>query len=512
MVKRQVHSPLDNKFEQLVHSTLEKWHVPGMSIAVVEGDNTWSEGYGIAEFPSTPVTPSTLFYAGSTTKAFTSAMMGMLVEDNDAYPQVQWDTPVSKLIRDDFVLSDEYATEHITIEDILSHRTGLPRHDASYGNKLSREEAVREVVRKIRHLPLTAQPRTRFQYCNLMYIAASHVIETLTGEWLGDSLARRIWGPLDMKSTFFSLEDAKQAKDTLSHGYCYSKDSDTYEEVEWLGLNEVSGAGSVITNVLDYAKWARSLMTGKNSPLSNEVRRAIWEPRSLEPVEYTPEGEKALPFTGPTAYALGWFIGVYQGYRYIEHAGGTDAFAAELILIPDLQYSLVLLGNTADSIIACKRLAFHLIDEKLGIPAEKRFDWERYYANYVKREAEKFNNAVQRFYPSLPSPTLPTTLPLSAYAGTYSHLGYQTVTLYLDEGNGIASLRADRTSTTWVQFLSFEHVSGEHFLMTASMYGFSQKTAYPAEFRIGADGRPAELGIGWEVEMKGEKIWFQRDD
>lgn len=297
--------------------------------------------------------------------------MATLVEDNETYPQVQWDTPISELIRDDFVLNDEYATQHITIEDTLSHRTGLPRHDQAYGNNLSRGNAVREIVRKIRHLPLTAPLRTKYQYCNLMFVVAAHVIETLTGEWLGDLLARRIWAPLEMKSTFFSLEDAQQAPENLARGYAYCAEHTGYREVEWMSLDEVSGAGSVITNVLDYVKWARSLL-GRKPPLSEEVHKAIWEPRTLIPND--PEG----PYTGPQAYALGWRTMVYRGYQLYEHSGGMNAFGAELILIPELQYSVVLLANTSlTSNFAEQKLAFHLIDEKLEIPLEDRFDWDR---------------------------------------------------------------------------------------------------------------------------------------
>ncbi|KAL3703850.1 hypothetical protein TMatcc_009539 [Talaromyces marneffei ATCC 18224] len=372
-------SPLNTSFGKFALSTLEKWHVPGVAIAVVDGDQTWSEGYGISSFPSTPVTPSTLFYAGSTTKAFTAAMMATLIADNDKYPHIQWTTPVSQLIREDFVLADEYLTQHITLEDILSHRTGLPRHDQAYGNNnMSRDTAVREIVRSIRHLPLTAELRTRFQYNNLMFVVAAHVIQSVTGEWLGDLLAREIWKPLGMEATFFSLEDALAADQDLARGYSYSYSDDDdddegqteFKEVEWMPLNEISGAGSVITNVLDYAKWARSLMY-KLPPLSQEVHKVIWEPRTLLPTDA--EG----PFTGPVAYALGWNTGVYQGYQFYEHTGGMNAFGAELILFPELKYAVTILGNTAvTSNFAAKKLAFQLIDDKLGVPAAKRFDWD----------------------------------------------------------------------------------------------------------------------------------------
>lgn len=165
-----------------------------------------NQGYGIATYPDTKVTPSTLFYGGSTTKAFTAAAMSLLVDDNKNFSNVQWNTPISRLIPDDFVLSDEYATSHITVEDALSHRSGLPRHDFSYGgNYDGQKPSIKGSVRAMRHLPLTAEPRTKFQYCNQMYVVASHVIETSTGSWLGDVLRERIWEPLDMKSTVSAL-------------------------------------------------------------------------------------------------------------------------------------------------------------------------------------------------------------------------------------------------------------------------------------------------------------------
>ncbi|KAH8700965.1 beta-lactamase/transpeptidase-like protein [Talaromyces proteolyticus] len=494
-------NPLNEEFEKLVQKTLDLWHVPGIAVAVVDGDNTWAQGYGVASFPSTPVTPSTLFYAGSTTKAFTSAIMATLVEDNETYPHVQWDTPISDLIRDDFVLENSYATEHVTIEDALSHRTGLPSHDAAYGNRLSRDVAAREMVRQLRHLPLTAEPRTQYQYCNLMFVAASHVIQTLTGEWLGDSLAHRIWEPLRMTATFFSREDALSAKEDLARGYSYSPEKG-FKEVEWMPLDEISGAGSVITNVLDYAKWARALIN-REKPLSEETYKAIWEPRTLIPHQ--------APFTGPLSYALGWQIGVYKGVQFYEHSGGMNAFGAELILIPELKYSVTILGNTAlTSNCVSHTLAFHLIDEKLDVPPEKRFDWNQRDLNTIKAEREKNINSIQRFYPNLPSPTLPTAVSLQKYTGTYFHPGYQKVDIYLDKSSGV--LRADREDTTWPEYMSFEHVSGEYFVIKSEHegdYGAFFPETYPAEFRVGTDGNPYELGIGWNKQMK-EKIWLKR--
>src|SRR5438876_11318479 len=88
----------------------------------------------------------------------------------------------------------------------------------------------KEVVRSMRDLPITKELRTTFQYCNIMFIAVSHVIEVLTGMWLGDFLRTRIWEPLGIKSTFFSLDDAqkhirKQGITKLARGYWWNNET-----------------------------------------------------------------------------------------------------------------------------------------------------------------------------------------------------------------------------------------------------------------------------------------------
>jgi CubicO group peptidase (beta-lactamase class C family) len=329
--------------------------------------HVFCQGYGTASLPNDkPMSPSTLFFAGSTTKAFTAAVMSLLVEDNEKYPQIQWDTPLQQLIPDDFALENDYATSHITIEDALSHRTGLPRHDQAYGSTSSGDKAtVKDMIRTMRFFPLTAEPRTKYQYCNLMFLVAGHIIETITGSKLGDLMKNNIWKPLGMGSTFSSLEDAKHAEEDLAKGYYYSDGE--YHGVEWMELDQAAGAGFVVSNVLDYAKWARAIMN-KETPMSKLGLEELLRPRTIMPFEE--------PYTGPRAYSLGWRTGVYHGHQFYEHTGGMNAFGAEFILFPDTHFSVVAFANTAGTSNFVEQvLAFDLIDERLGVPIEKRFDW-----------------------------------------------------------------------------------------------------------------------------------------
>src|SRR5438045_9450176 len=138
---------------------------------------------------------------GSTTKAFTAAALSMLVDDNEKYPEIQWDTPISQIIRDDFILPDAHITTHATIEDALSHRTGMPRHDLAYGGHINgHKQTNRDLVRLLRHLPVTAELRTRNQYCNMMYVVASYIRKIVTRSLLVDLIRSRILVPIVLKS------------------------------------------------------------------------------------------------------------------------------------------------------------------------------------------------------------------------------------------------------------------------------------------------------------------------
>jgi CubicO group peptidase (beta-lactamase class C family) len=209
---------------------------------------------------------------GSTTKAFTAAALGMLIDSgNYTLPPpdgssrrvpLTWRTPISSIIPSDFVTSDSWATTHLTLEDAASHRTGLSRHDKSSARWYPDENGKlhtatpRDIVRSLRYLPFAEEPRTTYMYCNLMYVVLSHCVETLTGRSLGKVLRKRIWGPLGMGSTFYGLEDLP-SDNKLATGYYWDEEGKRFGVVDADLTPEISGAGLVISSVRDYSKWVR---------------------------------------------------------------------------------------------------------------------------------------------------------------------------------------------------------------------------------------------------------------
>ncbi|KAL8723192.1 MAG: hypothetical protein Q9225_000458 [Loekoesia sp. 1 TL-2023] len=531
-------SPFTPDFDEDVGHLLNHWHVPGLSVAIVDGNETFTKGYGVSSFPSVNVNPSTLFYTGSTTKAFTAAALALLIDEtvNSSSP-LTWHTPISSLIREDFVLPDEYATLHTTLEDAASHRTGMPGHDSSYGGP---NFGLRDVVRNLRNLPMTAEIRTRYQYCNMIYMTLSHVIETLTGFWLGDILWSRIWSPLNMTRTYFSFSQAQQAVDRdaaeLAKGYMWNNKTQKYVQTPWMDIPLVSGAGNIISNVEDYSQWLRFLIN-QSPPLSKTGHMSLRHPRTI--LEDNP-----LPgFTSTSAYALGWNIETYRGEPLISHTGGLPGFGAIIGYLPRRRYGITMMGNTAETSNIVELILFYrLLDDYLNIKEEDRGDVVAVFENLILNpKKEQLAHPIKALYPNTPTGknAIPLSLPLEKYTGVYHNKGYRNITITLSHQNDSSSPSPSTAprqpkllsspppphlhshiNRTFASTLSFSHVSGEFFLIKGHL-DLSEgevdtenplsNMLYKAEFRLGEDGEVAEVGVNLEPQMgEGKKIWFMR--
>lgn len=233
--------------------------------------------------------------------------------------------------------------------------------------------SIKDIVRGLRHLPLTAESRTRFQYNNLIYVTVGYAIETLTSNWLGDILHNHIWQPLGMSHTYFSREDALASTQPFAHGYAWNNKTKTYNELPWSATNLDAGAGAVISNVLDYAKWLRSLLH-RTEPLSTAAHAALMTPRTILEPESMGLNEHIL--TGDVVYSLGWFRHTYRGQLFVFHGGSVRGFGAHAVFLPGLDLAIAVMANTqGTSNFAAQRLVYRIVDDLLGVPMGERYDW-----------------------------------------------------------------------------------------------------------------------------------------
>lgn len=319
---------LDRLCEQLEEQRQEL-HIPGMAIAIVKDDKVvLSRGFGLRDLENKkPVTDDTLFAIGSTSKAFTAALIGMLVDDG----KMSWDDKVSSHIPY-FKLKDGTANENATIRDLLCHRVGLTRMGMLWaGNNVDRERILRQVA----HAEPLSTFRASFNYNNVMYLAAGVASAKAAGAKDWDALLKtRILDPLNMHR---SHTDATRfpADPNASQGYYWDDDKREHVNPPMRNLHGIAPAGAINSNVRDMAQWLRLQLAGGEYKGKRLISR-----ESLEEMR-TPQVTMSEALT----YGLGWMLHKWKGHRVVQHNGSIDGFGAALGLLPDDNIGFVLLTN-----------------------------------------------------------------------------------------------------------------------------------------------------------------------
>ncbi|RMZ14222.1 hypothetical protein D0862_02089 [Hortaea werneckii] len=514
------YQPFTEDFNAFVNSTMSEFLAPGLTIAIVHGNTTYAKGYGYSNMERLEeMTPHTLFFAGSTTKSFTVATMSKLVESNDsAYAAIDWDTKLVNLIREDFVLSDEYASNHVSLTDALSHRTGMPRHDISWVNG---NVSVKQQVRQLRHLPLHRELRSGWEYCNLMFAAVSHAIETVTNTSMATLLKQWMWEPLGMRETFYNLAAALNyaansgGRVNMATGYLYDNlTSHSMVPVPFSHIPPENGAGGVISNVLDYTKWIQTFLHPDNSsnPISAQTVKMMTSP-------HMPVPESTWPYTGGMGwYGLGLTGGIYKDLVVNGHDGAVNGYMTSMLWMPESDFGVVVMQNTYS--LAANIVAWRIIDNFLQIPVNEKLDGATMARKHQADRLIRLANARDRLYPgSTGSTPIMPSLPLKAYEGTYRHPAYHefSVTTSRSETHDVQntplSLSMAPSEGAFLNIsATLEHVNGEHWLARfhiGTPGNWMLEDAVKSRFEIGASAKVQGLWFQAEPALD-EPAWFER--
>ena len=328
-------SDIEHKIEQLTKALESKrieHHIPGMAIAVVKDDKViMSQGFGVMDLENNkPVTTDTLFAIGSSSKAFTATMVGMLVDEN----KMSWDDKISEQLPSyQFSVDDKILP--ITYRDMLSHRTGYTRNDLLWFNGKASKDLILETAVK-------AEPedkfREKFYYNNVMYLAAGEGVAKLTGQSWDQSLDHMLLQPLKMEDTT-SIHELAMKSEHLSLGYLWNEETKKHDLIPARNLNTIAPAGGIYSNVNDMAQWVRfQLNQGKVS--ANEKAKELISSMVLAETHQT-----QIPIGNGMNYGLGWMLHEWQNQPVVEHGGNIDGFAAQVGLLPESKLGFVLLTN-----------------------------------------------------------------------------------------------------------------------------------------------------------------------
>ena len=352
---------LDAYFQKMVAA----WEIPGASIGVVkDGKLVFTGNYGVLEVGKTEKpNAQTLYAIASNSKAFTSALIGMLVEEG----KLGWNDRVQKYLPY-FEVYDPWVSEHATIRDLLSHRIGLGTFS---GDNIWYKTALpaSELIKRYRHVPQAYDFRAGYGYSNLMFIAAGEIIETVTGKSWAENVRERILEPLGMNRTIAVLKDL-EAKGNYATPHARNEQGNY--PIPYTSWDNVAATGGLISSVEDLSKWMIfNLNNGVHNGdtlLSKSTRNIVWTPHNNFVVDHTAPNDFGRHFN---AYGLGWGLSDYRGRLRVGHTGGYDGMITALTLIPDENLGVVVLTNGLKSPIMAA--TYYALDAFLGV--EPRKDW-----------------------------------------------------------------------------------------------------------------------------------------
>jgi CubicO group peptidase (beta-lactamase class C family) len=414
-------------FDAYMDKVLKDWNAPGIGVGVVVEDRlVLAKGYGYRDYGKRlPFTPKTTVPIASNTKLFTAVAAGLLVEEG----KIDWDEPVKKSVPAIAFHNDELNAT-VTLRDMLSHRTGITRHDTIwYKSDFTRQE----LFDRLRYLEPTQPLRQTFLYNNMMYAGTGRIIEILSGRSWEDFVRERLLAPLGMGSTVFTIEDLEKQPD---HGVPYTERRDSFELYAIPYYREAIGvapAGAINSNLEDMSKWLIALMNEGRSGgrtvippavLKATLRPAIALPNTL--LEARGYGEILNP-----AYGMGRFTASYRGHLLTYHGGDINGFHSQVSFMPNDGIGVIVLVIGDHAAPLYDAISYNVYERLLGID---QTPWvERRLAIRTKgKEADKAARAKSgggRVAGTKPSHVL------DDYTGEYEHPAYGLLTVTRqDEG------------------------------------------------------------------------------
>lgn len=407
---------LDAYFEQMI----KDWDVPGASIGIVkDGQLVFTGNYGTKEVGKNEKPDSNTLYAiASNSKAFTTALIGMLVQEG----KLGWNDKVKDHLPYFSLYDDPWISANVTIRDLLSHRVGLGTFSGDVIWYKSEADAE-ELIKRAGKVPQAYDFRSGYGYSNLMYITAGEVIRKVTGKSWGENVQERILMPLGMDRSITTAKDLmKKSNYTTAHGREEGKNFPiAFEDWETIGAT-----GGIISSVNEVAKWMIFNLNhgihGSDTLLNKQTRNMVWTMHNVFPVDHTAKNDLGRHFNG---YGLGWTIGDFHGNFMVGHTGGYDGMITAVTLIPDQKLGVVVLTNGHKSPIMAA--TYYALDQMLDTGKK---DWS---ADLLKRVNE--NELKDTRIADIKAKRIPNTkpsLPVSDYAGIYDSEIYGTIEVKRD--------------------------------------------------------------------------------
>lgn len=336
--------------------------VAGLATAVIVGPHVRFErtmGYADAH-TGERVKPTSVFRLASLSKAFATAMTGLLVQNG----RLSWDSRLKNILPF-FKLKELQDTRNATVGDIAGQRLGLPRN--SYDLRLEANVSYQELVRQLYRIDPICDVGSCYSYQNIAFSLLGDVIHARTGSFFDREVGQNIFRPLGMTT-------ASYGRYGLEHSKSWARPH-RYRDGHWipyepnLDYYHVSPAAGVNASIRDMEQWLIAQMGYRPDVLSPALLKVLHAPGINTPSETwaTPWRRARVDHAH---YALGWRVYDYAGHTLIFHAGAVQGYRTEIGFFPEYGIGMVILWNSTDPVPA--GLMPMLFDRLLGLP---HVDW-----------------------------------------------------------------------------------------------------------------------------------------
>ncbi|MBU2930265.1 serine hydrolase [Winogradskyella psychrotolerans] len=433
--------------EKQFNAVLESTKAPGFAVAIVEGDKIiYAKGFGYADYENKiPANANTLFAIGSSTKAFTSALLGLHREDNKLTFD---DRPRQHIPELDF-FNDEM-NNNIIIKDLMRHSTGLPRHDGSW--YFFPSDSKDSLVAKLKyHEPFTGV-RQQWYYNNFGFLLQGVITERITGNTWEENIETKFFKPLGMDRSKTTIAGMKSSANAALG---YELDSDrTITKMDYYDIAGMSPAGSINSSVNDMSKWLITWINdGKYKDEQIIPENYIKEAMSSQMVVAAGFPSKELPKAQFANYGYGWFLHSYKGHYMVEHGGNIDGFSASVALYPSDSLGIVVLANQNGSQVP--RLIRNIVaDYMLNVT---KTEWAQNHKDDLEKSLEAMENAKADKETSNVKNTTPSHTKLD-YTGTYEQKGYGTFEITLENDSLFTELNGLKQYLHHYHYDTFEFI------------------------------------------------------
>ena len=485
-------SQLDKRLKGLdseLEKVLKKLEEPGFAVAIVENDQIlYSKGFGYRDYENKiKVDSNTLFAIGSATKSFTSSLLGVLREDEKLDFE---DSPIDHI--NELRFYNSQMNDVISIRDMMSHRTGLPRHDASwyFFPTFSKDSLVSRVKH---HKPFTSV-RNQWWYNNFMFMLQGVVAERITNKTWSENIKEMIFDPLGMTRSNTSIAELENSENAA---FGYSQD---FKKMDYYKIAGMGPAGSINSSVNEMSKW-----------LITWINKGEYKGKKILPPNYTEEAissqsvvvanlpDEDNPGLHLTNYGYGWFLSSYKGHYRVEHGGNIDGFSTSAAFYPSDKVGIIVLSNQNAS--NTPSIVRNIIsDRMLDV---KKTDWLKYHFDKLK-EAELIQKELDKNEDSNKIKGTNPSRSMNEYEGEYTNLGYGTFDISMKNDSLFMKIP---NKTFWLShhhydtFLPYELKNGKVNLEDESVIFIT--------FSADQLGEIKKLSTGLEPAIE-EPIYFDR--